>query len=139
MTTIATDGKTMAADGCRFHRDTCVISTAVKVRRLHDGALVGTAGDVGFGMTMVEWLESGGPPPEFKDDGSALLLETNGDCFILDRNCLRMPVQAPVAIGSGMDLAIGAMLAGASPAEAVKIAGLKDPHTGGTITVRGID
>lgn len=139
MTTIATDGKTMAGDGCRFYCDTCVMASAVKVRRLHDGALVGTAGDVGFGMAVVEWLENGGPPPALKDDGSALLLETSGECFVLDHNCNRIPVEAPVSIGSGMDLAIGAMMAGATPAEAVAIAAQKDPHTGGTITVLGIN
>lgn len=137
MTTIATDGRSMAGDGQREHRGTIVIRDAQKVRRLSDGRVVGTAGDVAFGMAMIEWLESGGDPPSIPSDadaGTVLVLNTDGSAMMLDKYGKAMPVEVPCAIGSGMDLAVGAMEHGATPQEAVEIAARRDGGTGGKIT-----
>lgn len=135
MTTIATDGKSMAGDGQRDHRGTVTNLNAEKIRRLPDGRLVGTSGDVAFGEMFVEWLENGGDRPEYKGDGgfTALILMPCGELMLAGQDCHPCTINAPYAIGSGMDLAIGAMAAGASPAEAVEIAAAFDPHTGGVI------
>lgn len=135
MTTIATDGRSMAGDGQREIHGTIVIRDAQKVRRLSDGRIVGTAGDVAFGMAIVEWLEDGGDPPKLEDGGCVLVLTPAGEVFHIDKYCKLLPVQVPVAIGSGMDMAIGAMEHGASPFEAVTIAARRDPGTGGEIAV----
>lgn len=135
MTTIATDGKSMAGDGQRQHCGTIMTDQAVKVRRLSDGRIMGTAGDVAFGMAIFEWLEKGGDAPELEDGGSALVLSPDGEVVIIDKYCKPVPVRTPAAIGSGMDLAIGAMEAGVPPAGAVEIAARRDPGTGGKITV----
>lgn len=135
MTTIATDGRFMAGDGQREHRNTIFTQHAEKVRRLADGRVVGTAGDVAFGLAIVEWLEAGGEPPKLDDGGNVLVLTPAGEIFLLDKYCKPVPVEAPAAIGSGMDLAIGAMEAGATPVQAVEIASRRDPGTGGSITV----
>ena len=42
-------------------------------------------------------------------------------------------VQPPVAVGSGCEFAIGAMAAGASSADAVRIAAKFDINTGGPV------
>lgn len=135
MTTIATDGKVMAGDGQRNHQRTITNRRAVKVRRLNDGSLVGTAGDVAFGERFVDWLNNGGVAPELKMDGgfTALILKPDGELLLSGQDCKPTPVEAPYAIGSGMDLAIGAMVAGASPKRAVEIASDYDPDTGGAI------
>ena len=136
MTTVATDGLSMAGDGQREHRGTIVTSAAEKVRRLSDGRIVGTAGCVATGIKAVKWLEGGGDAPDFPSDVefSALILYPTGIVEMMGHECVLMPVALPFAIGSGMDLAIGAMEAGADPAKAVLIASMRDPGTGGVIT-----
>jgi ATP-dependent protease HslVU (ClpYQ) peptidase subunit len=135
MTTIATDGRSMAGDGQREQNDTIVDTHAVKVCRLRDGLIVGTCGDVAAGLMLIEWLSEGGAEPDFDGKVNALLLHPDGSVDMLDRNCKPIRVSVPVAIGSGMDFAIGAMEFGASPEQAVEIASRRDPNTGGSITV----
>jgi ATP-dependent protease HslVU (ClpYQ) peptidase subunit len=136
VTTIATDGKSMAGDGQRNHQSTITNRQAQKVRRLADGTLVGTAGDVAFGEMFVEWLEQGGERPKYEGDAgfTALVLKLSGELLLAGQDCKSTPIEAPYAIGSGMDLAIGAMRMGAAPDHAVLIASEYDPHTGGAIT-----
>lgn len=137
MTTIATDGKTMAGDGIRVHRDTVVNKSAQKVRRLDDGSLLGTCGDVALGYMLIDWLNGKSDKPALNPETgfSALHLQVGGTVVMYDQHCTPMPVdQLPFAIGSGMDLAIGAMDYGATPEEAVAIAASRDPSTGGMIT-----
>jgi ATP-dependent protease HslVU (ClpYQ) peptidase subunit len=136
MTTIATDGKSMAGDGLRMHHDTVTNRSAKKVRRLKDGSLVGTAGDAAFGYCVIEWLENGGDPPKLECDGgfSCLILKPTGELLLSGQDCRPLPIEPPFAVGSGMDIAIGAMRAGASPQKAVKIACDCDPGSGGEIT-----
>lgn len=142
MTTIATDGTSMAADGLRLHGDTIVTTRAEKIRRLSDGRIVGTSGDVSFGMIMIEWLEHGGDVPTFPsgaDCGTVLVLNTDGTASMYDSYGKEMPAELPAAIGSGMDLAIGAMEYGASPKEAVEIACRREVGSGGVISVVFMD
>jgi ATP-dependent protease HslVU (ClpYQ) peptidase subunit len=127
----------MVADGQRAHQGTITNLKATKVRRLNDGSLFGTTGSVTFGCRMVEWLNDGGELPVLKepDDGFiALLLKPSGGLFLMGQDGHPSEIQAPYAVGSGMDIAIGAMRAGASPTRAVEIAAECDPHTGGEIT-----
>jgi ATP-dependent protease HslVU (ClpYQ) peptidase subunit len=135
MTTIACDGKSMAGDGQRNHLGTITSSTAEKIRRLSDGRIVGTSGDVSFGDSFVAWLDKGGDQPKYEGDAgfAALILQPNGELLIGGQDCKMSVIEKPYAIGSGMDLAIGAMDAGKSPLEAVIIASNRDPHTGGAI------
>lgn len=136
MTTIATDGRSMAGDGQRAHRGTITNMAAIKVTRLPDGSVFGRAGSVAYGDMVTEWLSTGGPAPEYKGDAgfSALHLRTDGTLYLIGEECLPSQIEAPYAVGSGMDIAIGAMRAGASPRRAVEIAIDCDPGTGGTIT-----
>jgi hypothetical protein len=138
MTTIATDGVSMAGDGRRNHRGTITNDSAVKVARLPDGSLFGRSGSVAFGDKVQAWLEGGckDPPPEYKTDGGfgAMLLRPDGTLFIIGEDVEPSAVQIPFAVGSGMDIAIGAMAAGKTAEEAVRIASRYDSNTGGKIT-----
>lgn len=136
MTTIATDGKTMAGDGQREFCQTIVDSEAVKVRKLSDGRLYGSCGETAFSELVAAWLEGAEKPDWKPDDGfCALVVTPSGEVYSLSERCHPIKIKAPAAIGSGMDFAIGAMEYGASPKDAVEIARKRDPGTGGTITV----
>ena len=142
MTTIACDGKSMAGDGQREFRGSISTRRAKKVRRLPDGSLLGTCGDVAIGIALVEWLTNGGdkPAPMEPELGfNALLLKPTGEVMLYDKHFVPAEVELPIAIGSGMDFAVGAMLAGKSAAEAVEIAAIRDTGTGGEITVLAIE
>jgi hypothetical protein len=137
MTTIATDGKSMAGDGISQSCGTISRLASQKVWRLRDGTLLGSVGKAAWAKQYREWYEAGceGDPPESGDDSSAiLLLKPDGQLLMVSGDDgIQLPVETPWAIGSGMDLAIGAMEAGAKPKKAVEIAARRDPNTGGKI------
>ncbi len=137
MTTIATDGKTMAGDsrGCAANKIRS--DHELKVRRLKDGRIVGFSGTASSAKAYVEWLD-GGPVPHKEDNFALLVLERDGTARIIYDDITSDPVDLPAVLGSGGDLALGAMLAGASPKEAVKIAILRDPFSGGKVVVESI-
>jgi ATP-dependent protease HslVU (ClpYQ) peptidase subunit len=138
MTTIATDGKTMAGDGQAQTDMTIVDSNRRKVFRLTNGSLVGCAGNSVDAISFRRWLDDDGNKPHIKEEFAALVLNKNGDVEYYDRLLVPLELSLPTAIGSGADFALAAMDAGASPAQAVEIAARRDPYTGGTITVEAI-
>lgn len=137
MTTIATDGKTIASDtqmsGCYIDR-----INAVKVGKNSVGMLYGAAGnaeDVADFMSAMKDLAKKDPMPrlkrghEYKDfDG---LVVSRGDVYWYGVNGVPVLVGAPAAIGSGQKFAMAAMLCGKTPKEAVEVAMQLDPNTGG--------
>jgi len=137
MTTIATDGQSMAGDGLAVdHRGTIVDHTRPKVRRLADGRIVGASGSSFDADSWAAWVEGGkkGDCPVQDDRFGALILSSDGILWV-DHKGREIATPAPIAIGSGQDIAIGAMMAGATPGEAVNIACKRDPHSGGRIKV----
>lgn len=142
MTTIATDGKSMAGDGNSYCNGTLAARSSVKVHRLKDGSLFGACGSSGWGDKLQEWCDSwaqggipAGDPPKGDDGDGFMILRPDGTLLQGGSDGLAVPIDAPFAIGSGMDYAIGAMDAGASPEEALIIASERDKSTGGKITV----
>lgn len=134
MTTIATDGKTMAGDSLTTggnHR----VAFHPKVKRAADGSLFGCSGLSWCGERFARWMTEGGEKPELHDEFSALVLKPDGTVEYYCQKLEPVSYVVPMAIGSGDDLAIGAMLAGKTPAEAVAIAIERDKNSGGTITV----
>lgn len=136
MTTIATDGRSMAGDG-RITRGSLITGgEALKIFRLSDGSLLGGAGDADAVHELREWLDKGGCAKRPKTPNVHMLhLWANGECWIHCDNHSATKTGLPTAIGSGDHLAIGAMEAGATPEEAVAIAAKRDVNTGGRITV----
>ena len=126
----------MAGDGQLEASLTILTTEAIKVQRLDDGRIVGTCGDTALAAGLIEWLKGQGDRPVGKaeDDFAALVLRTDGVVEYISGHCIPTVVPPPVAVGSGMDFALGAMEAGKQPLEAVLIACRRDPGTGGKVT-----
>lgn len=141
MTTIATDGRSMAGDGITLTANEIVANhTATKVQRLSDGSLLGCAGSTAVKHRIRDWLEAQlagkSPPfPSIKGPFSVIWLRRDGTAryFNEDGRENWSALGFPFAIGSGAELAMGAMAARKSPREAVEIASRHDPYTGGVI------
>jgi hypothetical protein len=70
-------------------------------------------------------------PPKNSKTLMGLVLTEKGDIFTFDSYDRWLPVKESFyAIGSGMGIASGAMAAGATPTEAIKIASKQDIYTG---------
>ena len=137
MTIIATDGRTMAADGLTTECGVIVALDSVKVERLPDGSLFGAAGDCAGGDALRDWVICGGKGSfPSVEHASGLHLRVDGSIDLYDTTCPSRPLRcpAPMAIGSGMEPALGAMDAGATPRRAVEITIARTPTCGGKIT-----
>jgi 20S proteasome alpha/beta subunit len=134
MTTIATDGKTIAADSYATG-DYCIHH----VQKLFDvpGGILGVAGFIATAVEFVEWLKAENheiDPPKMEGT-SAIMLTHKGEVWFYDETHVPFKNMGPcAAIGSGAQAALAAMHLGYSPRDAVKVAALVDPCTGGTIT-----
>lgn len=138
MTTIAYRAGELAAD------------TLAVVSNLRDGYsvkvakrgpyLAAEAGCAPHGLAFLDWFRGGmrGDPPPMGEEGSS----STGVIFCPDETALLWQRQGwsrhrvdAWTMGSGGDIALGAMEAGASPEEAVRIAMTRDIYTGGDVTV----
>jgi ATP-dependent protease HslVU (ClpYQ) peptidase subunit len=128
----------MAGDGTSFLHERIIGTCAQKVRRLVNGALYGAAGETTQMQRLAEWIEAGSNPPDWPDltDVEALVLNPDGTVDLIEaQNKGRLErVELPIAIGSGMEAALGAMDAGADPRRAVEIACRRSATCGGEIT-----
>lgn len=132
MTTIAWDGKTLAADTQSTSGG--LPWTTIKAYRLNDGRLFAGSGAAEDCEAVREWLEKGGDKPTLKDF-IGLLIDNNSQCWSLEDKLHKIPVQAPFhACGSGRDFAMAAMHLGKSAREAVEFACLYDIYTGMPVT-----
>ena len=109
------------------------------------GALIGISGDAAACEDFVEWFKKGAKRKKFPvscecyESGAHVLVATRTGCMVYE--CSPVPVKTGKidATGSGGSFAIAAMLAGADPREAVKVAAKLDPNTGGRVTVKRIE
>lgn len=130
MTTIAVRDGVMAADTQStgsFHQ------RVKKIARLPDGSLVGTAGNTDECQKAIEWLRSDGSTARPKIPGAYLIfLRPNGSIWLAEGTFEPFRILGKFsAIGSGGAIAMGAMEAGATAAEAVRIASRHDGNTSG--------
>jgi hypothetical protein len=132
----------MAADGRSCIEALITSEDTVKLAKGTDGSVIGCAGDRGACTLVREWFEKGADLARIPDiprsaDGDtpfdALVLRPDGTVQALDSYFSFMPRPAPAAIGSGGQIALGAMLAGKNPKQAVKIAASRVTSVGGTI------
>jgi ATP-dependent protease HslVU (ClpYQ) peptidase subunit len=145
MTCIATDGKTMAGDGLSCSGDIIVARDVRKIRRLANGTLVGVAGERISCQMMLDWFEAGEDldklPKLLATEGSGegksvvdvLIVRPNGKCEFMDERGVAVSRPLPMAIGSGMEIALGLMLAGKSPRQAVREVARHVASVGGKI------
>lgn len=134
MTTIAWDGKTLAADTL----STCSgIRSAYHAKIWREGRLlIGGAGSRTVTLQFRDWVRTGmkGACPLTKDIGNVFVVTPDGTGVMwCDDGPFHMDNE-PWALGSGEQFALGAMAAGKTAEEAVAIAALYDTCTGGDVT-----
>lgn len=110
-----------------------------KIERLSTSAgklLVGWCGDVHSALVFMEWLknEQSRKPDISNEDFEAIVVAETGRVTIWNQSLVGWrPEGRFFAIGSGAKAAMGAMHAGKSAVEAVKIACKVDPYTRGPV------
>lgn len=111
--------------------------------------IIGTAGGSYSGLLFLQWFKEWESEPDWSDrdekpDLTNLAEDEDFECIVVrpDRSCytvsrLFVPYEmtkgTPVALGSGSPAALGALYAGASVKEAVRIACRIDPYSGGRV------
>jgi ATP-dependent protease HslVU (ClpYQ) peptidase subunit len=144
VTTIAWDGRTLAADKLATS-PSGVASTVTKIRRLKNGTLLAWHGPCESGLMVADWYERGADAkdwPECQKDNNATLIvvQPNGKVFEYES----LPVAQAIedifmAWGSGRLAALGAMMMGADATKAVKAACVFDVYSGGGVDWVGTD
>lgn len=130
MTTIAWDGVTLAVDSRMMGGDMIRSEDTQKLFRVGD-AWVAISGGYEDALAAVDWLRKGSPKekPEL-GDSFCMLVAQDGKVRRYEQKLVGFDCIAEwVAAGSGYEVALGAMAAGASAIEAVKIAARFDPST----------
>lgn len=134
MTTIASDGITVAADGLIVKGTERIRTDAVKVTQ-RGGYTFAATGHTAAMEPAIAWFLAGAKPADKPGMGWSLIVFHPDRCESYSDEAPypdRYPY--PAAFGTGAEYAMGAMRAGACPAKAVAIAADLDTHTGGTIT-----
>lgn len=129
MTVIAYKGGIIAADGRETWEDGG-IGLCEKLFRIpkgpHKGHIVGTQGASSPGMVFVDWYtdpKSEKPKIQFEEEAFLCMVLRPDGVFIVDDHCrLIRCIEPVVAIGAGAPVALGAMAAGATAVQAVRIA-----------------
>lgn len=139
MTTIAFDGKTMAADGRITYGDIICTDDDSKIYRLEDNrwshkpVIVGIEGEASGRAEILKWCET---DAKDKPEGEwSALIYDGSTIFVVDvKNESPELWESGVAIGSGYLAAMAAMRAGADARRAVEVAITMDVYSGGKIT-----
>lgn len=143
MTTIAWDGKTLATDGRATNNDVVESDHTKKLYKIKGGihgyvscAICGNYVDA---LKIIKWIKSGMTDdfPEIDKETSASVLcikkDNTLEIYRSANKGFPLPHKGLYTDGSGWELAMGAMEAGATAVEAVKIACRRDVHSGGKI------
>jgi len=138
MTTIAYRNGILAADSMITAGSRIVTSTnATKIVRLSDGRLFGHCGQMRHMKPLVAYLEGKSERyPDMEKDATAIVVHPDGR---VELHFGRHPDEAFAedaefyAIGSGSELALGAMAVGATSIEAVHAAIRFDTCSGGDV------
>ena len=140
MTTICSDGITIAGDGLACWGDEPVSRADLKIEQ-RGNRIFALSGASAMLPALIKWVDEGadvarvpaGIGPEVM--WSLLVIEKTGVCAYVSKCPYASPMSYPISIGSGADYAMGAMHAGKTPREAVEIASKLDVWTGGDIQV----
>ena len=133
MTTIAWDGKTLAADR-QAHHGTSNTKYERKKLSVLDGKAIAGAGRASLNDAMTNWITCGGDLPDACKEGEYTVVVAKGE-----NNCevyegvpipLVIPAGVKLAWGSGAQAAMAAMECGKNAEEAIQIASRVDLDTG---------
>lgn len=145
MTTLASDGRTVAGDGLETSGNEPVRFDVQKLFRGHNGEVLGFLGASAFRQPVLDWYRAGCNPESMPkaDDGSHYawtFAVFKPEHALLYRCDCPYPstFPYPAAFGSGENYALGALFADATPERAVHIAARLNVKTGGTIAVMSI-
>lgn len=135
MTTVVYRDGVLAADS-RATSNGLIDNQTTKVWS-HKGVLIGACGSQALCERFRSWVVAGmegESPYEGAEDGNGIVVSAAGVVCFSDSGCWR--VSEPFyTLGSGYQLALGALAMGATAQEAVEIAARFDTMTGGKITV----
>lgn len=139
MTTVAWDGKVLAVDSQATSEFSGVKTLSDKLRkgnwRGQDAAFAGV-GSRAQADEIAEWLFGAtGMPPVLDEDGTHGLLVVYQKAYFVEGKRPRLieVLESPQALGSGRGVALGAMYAGRSAEDAIRIAIQVDAWTGGPV------
>ncbi len=144
MTTIAWDGRTLAADSRSASNDVVMSDRHTKVVRVGN-VLAAATGTAARCREFLAWVGAGmpgdppaNPHPADKDWSYwGLVIAPHGAWVFQEPGIV--PVTSPYyAMGTGRDFALGAMAVGASATEAVRAAMRHDTCSGGDVTVLSV-
>ena len=135
---VARDG-IMAADSACFAND-LIVGHTKKITRLNDGCLIGLTGTSALILKLTAFLNDGGDVPTFPDDEMpcGLMLDVSGAIHKVEGVNVFIVECEYAASGAPMEMAYGALGAGASASEAVKVCIERHVWCGGTIQAEAI-
>lgn len=139
MTCVVFDGKTIAADGKACDGNT-VVKLNVKKLVVINGLCIGYCGAArSCKMFMDWWADRTKPYPEV-DSFDAMVVDASGKVVSYSGgHPVELDEVVPFCLGSGRDIARGALAAGADSRRAVEIACELDVDCGGEIQVVTLD
>lgn len=140
MTTIAWDGRYLAADRQVTFGNIANAEVTKVVKRKKDGAVAAAAGNSVEAADFRKWFLKGekGKRPSMgteADNSSGLIIYPDGKLVIHEWKGSYEATSPKYTNGSGWEIALGAMLAGASAEEAVRLTSTVDGMTGSSVDV----
>jgi ATP-dependent protease HslVU (ClpYQ) peptidase subunit len=132
MTTIAFDGKTLAADR-QITSGSVRFANCRKITELKDGRFLASAGSISAIERVTQWLEGGSrkdEQPELEEGSFEAIVVGKGTTQYIDHELCLIDVVAPFAVGSGSNFAQMSMHLGNSAVAAVRHAAVFDILTG---------
>jgi hypothetical protein len=133
MTTIAWDGKTVAADSLKVYGAYASPGNYEKIIQ-RAGIVFACAGNASLFEPMIKWYLDGADPKECpcvgKDEAALLVFRDDKAFYYRTEAPYADEPHAPDAWGAGSEFAIGAMHAGADARRAIEIAITCSPFSG---------
>lgn len=135
MTTVVYKDGILASDSRCTQSDT-VVGNVTKIHKIDDNTLIGFCGRTAQAFKFIEWYKDGKKKEDAQSDDDSdftALVIIKGVVYRYDGYNPQIIKSKFHSIGSGFMVALGAMEAGASAIEAIKIAKKYDIYTGGKI------
>lgn len=141
MTVVCWDGATLASDR-QLTVDGELKGLTRKIARSRNGTICGASGDAALCNKAIEWVLGGmkqdrRPSAGNGEDVDLIVVLPNGNALLALDNALTMePLpRKQWAIGSGAQLALGAMAMGATAERAVQVASSLSVNCGGGVDI----
>lgn len=133
MTTIAWDGKILAADSQGTAAGAIEYYHNTKIKRLKSGAVMASCGDRADGFAVQSWIDGKSDKPVVSDGFEAIVIEKGKAKVLVHPSLHPYPVKPPYAVGSGWRWALAAMDHGKNAPDAIRYAKTRDVNTGGRV------